>query len=365
VRSQTETTKRYRYTGKERDEESGLYYHGARYYATSIGRWASTDPIGVEAELELYSYGASNPIKMIDPTGNAPKRYEDQRGRDTAAKAREMKDNLEEAKKKGYVPDPMQKRAEDMAKKRGKTPIEQHHHKGVKQAAEAKLDPKKMGDPMSSVWSTKRDPIVQAGIGDEPVWDPNFKGKKRTPHNVAKELDLAEQKERPKTAKGLEDAAAASKWRLPDTADLSERAKMDWTPSMPKGPPVDPATGEVLKPVPKPEVKVQVPASVPVPTSKGKKGFSSVLKVAGERAAKFAPGVGDAMGAAAVADEASKGNYRLATLEAIAMSPTPLAPVADTALLVEAVGWEIKEVIDPEQNAEQWAHENLPSWFGF
>jgi hypothetical protein len=72
---------------------------------------------------------------MIDPTGNAPKRYEDQRGRDTAAKAREMKDNLEEAKKKGYVPDPMQKRAEDMAKKRGKTPIEQHHHKGVKQAA--------------------------------------------------------------------------------------------------------------------------------------------------------------------------------------------------------------------------------------
>jgi RHS repeat-associated protein len=33
VRSQTETAKRYRYTGKERDEESGLYYHGARYYA--------------------------------------------------------------------------------------------------------------------------------------------------------------------------------------------------------------------------------------------------------------------------------------------------------------------------------------------
>jgi hypothetical protein len=32
VRSQTETPKRYRYTGKERDEESGLYYHGARYY---------------------------------------------------------------------------------------------------------------------------------------------------------------------------------------------------------------------------------------------------------------------------------------------------------------------------------------------
>ena len=36
--------KRYRYTGKERDEETGLNYHGARYYAPWLGRWMSTDP---------------------------------------------------------------------------------------------------------------------------------------------------------------------------------------------------------------------------------------------------------------------------------------------------------------------------------
>ena len=47
VRSQTETPKRYRYTGKERDEESGLYYHGARYYAPWLGRWTSCDPAGL------------------------------------------------------------------------------------------------------------------------------------------------------------------------------------------------------------------------------------------------------------------------------------------------------------------------------
>lgn len=35
--------KRYRYTGMERDEESGLNYHGARYYAAWLGRWASLD----------------------------------------------------------------------------------------------------------------------------------------------------------------------------------------------------------------------------------------------------------------------------------------------------------------------------------
>src|SRR5205823_1053382 len=46
-RNQTETSKRYRYTGKERDEESGLYYHGARYYSPWLCRWTTTDPIGV------------------------------------------------------------------------------------------------------------------------------------------------------------------------------------------------------------------------------------------------------------------------------------------------------------------------------
>ena len=38
--------KRYRYTGKERDEETGLYYHGARYYAPWLGRWTACDPVG-------------------------------------------------------------------------------------------------------------------------------------------------------------------------------------------------------------------------------------------------------------------------------------------------------------------------------
>ena len=45
VASQTDLPKRYRYTGKERDEENDLYYHGARYYAPWLGRWtAATRP---------------------------------------------------------------------------------------------------------------------------------------------------------------------------------------------------------------------------------------------------------------------------------------------------------------------------------
>jgi RHS repeat-associated protein len=70
VRSQTDTSKRYRYTGKERDEESGLYYHGARYYAAWLGRWISADPAGLLDGLCLYQYGRNNPINFSDSSGH-------------------------------------------------------------------------------------------------------------------------------------------------------------------------------------------------------------------------------------------------------------------------------------------------------
>ncbi|WP_271589181.1 SpvB/TcaC N-terminal domain-containing protein [Bradyrhizobium sp. CCBAU 53415] len=69
VRNQTETAKRYRYTGKERDEESGLYYHGARYYAVWLGRWTAADPAGLVDGPNPYVYGRSNPLNFTDSTG--------------------------------------------------------------------------------------------------------------------------------------------------------------------------------------------------------------------------------------------------------------------------------------------------------
>ncbi|MDP9350372.1 MAG: RHS repeat-associated core domain-containing protein, partial [Chloroflexota bacterium] len=69
VRSQTQTPKRYRYTGKERDEESGLYYHGARYYAPWLGRWTSCDPAGLVDGPALYAYAVNNPPRLVDRQG--------------------------------------------------------------------------------------------------------------------------------------------------------------------------------------------------------------------------------------------------------------------------------------------------------
>jgi RHS repeat-associated protein len=69
VRSQTETPKRYRFTGKERDEENALYYHGARYYACWLGRWTAPDPQGLIDGNNLYRYVHNNPVRHSDPTG--------------------------------------------------------------------------------------------------------------------------------------------------------------------------------------------------------------------------------------------------------------------------------------------------------
>ncbi|HEX7312612.1 MAG TPA: SpvB/TcaC N-terminal domain-containing protein [Pyrinomonadaceae bacterium] len=72
VGARIETPKRYRYTGKERDEENDLYYHGARYYAPWVSRWIAPDPSGVKAGLNLYEHCHNNPVKFADDDGREP-----------------------------------------------------------------------------------------------------------------------------------------------------------------------------------------------------------------------------------------------------------------------------------------------------
>ncbi|MEV5313373.1 SpvB/TcaC N-terminal domain-containing protein [Streptomyces sp. NPDC052610] len=61
--------KRFRFAGRERDDETGLYYVGARYYAPWLGRWTSPDPAGFVSGLNLYVYCGNSPGSRIDPDG--------------------------------------------------------------------------------------------------------------------------------------------------------------------------------------------------------------------------------------------------------------------------------------------------------
>jgi len=63
-----------RFTGKEIDEETGLYYYGARYYSPTLGRFIQADIVRGTLDdplsLNRYAYVKNNPLKYVDPTGN-------------------------------------------------------------------------------------------------------------------------------------------------------------------------------------------------------------------------------------------------------------------------------------------------------
>jgi RHS repeat-associated protein len=64
------SARRYRYVGLERDDETGLYAMGARYYAAWLGRWTSADPLGIGADGPgVYNYTRGSPVNRVDPGG--------------------------------------------------------------------------------------------------------------------------------------------------------------------------------------------------------------------------------------------------------------------------------------------------------
>lgn len=77
-----EYTNRYKFNGKELDEETGFYYYGARYYNPKFSIWLSVDPL---AEVTMHPYSAfnNNPIRYNDPTGmiaEDPSTHTDEQG---------------------------------------------------------------------------------------------------------------------------------------------------------------------------------------------------------------------------------------------------------------------------------------------
>jgi RHS repeat-associated protein len=63
----------YLFNAKELDEETGLYYYGARYYEPRVSLWYGADPMQEKYPgVSTYAYCVQNPVKFIDPDGNEP-----------------------------------------------------------------------------------------------------------------------------------------------------------------------------------------------------------------------------------------------------------------------------------------------------
>jgi RHS repeat-associated protein len=62
-------TNPFRYTARESDTETGLYYYRARYYDPGTGRFLSEDPIGFNAGSDFYTYVGNSSTNFLDPKG--------------------------------------------------------------------------------------------------------------------------------------------------------------------------------------------------------------------------------------------------------------------------------------------------------
>jgi len=59
----------FRYTARESDTETGLYYYRARYYDSATGRFLSEDPLQLGAGINYYAYAGNHATQAADPTG--------------------------------------------------------------------------------------------------------------------------------------------------------------------------------------------------------------------------------------------------------------------------------------------------------
>jgi RHS repeat-associated protein len=89
--------KRYRHSGKERDDETGFCYYGARYSAPWLGRWLSADPAGFVDGPNLYAFTRNNPIRLVDADGRQSDEEQTPAQKAAEAKAAEERSIKEEA----------------------------------------------------------------------------------------------------------------------------------------------------------------------------------------------------------------------------------------------------------------------------
>jgi len=220
--------KRYRYTGKERDEESGLFYHGARYYAPWLVRWTSCDPTTLDAGINLYRFVDNNPIRYSDSLGLAPAdkvetddlvrqrtNYDPVKGSAEYTSA-ELANKSGTTHQKARGPGARSKRHTEYVQSGGGK-IQAHHYADVKSAEGVGLNTDIMNEKNRMINVHSRKDLIVKGQGTADLPHTHHKSLQDIKDVVAGRLDP--------TKAGLVDASGETKFRTPNTIDQGDRLK--------------------------------------------------------------------------------------------------------------------------------------------
>ncbi len=327
VRSQTETAKRYRYTGKERDEESGFYYHGARYFAPWLGRWMSCEPAALIDGPNSYAYVRGNPIRMNDPSGMAGETdFSELHQVDNLAPLKDTRTPLAPASTPMSGPEARaygNKQAADFRSASGMNQgasVQAGHTAAARHAPESGIS--------KADWDKQQMQELHSRKGqglDVTVKDQSGKQSVKTCHTAQEGLidDAVERARKANAGKKLTpqgqlDAAAEVKWRtenipmdqrdvnaLRNSGSVSDDAAKFVKAEKTTGSEVLKEGGNVLKQT----------------VSAEKTGLKEGAKLLGTKAAKFVPFVGIGVGVGLVANDLRTGDYASAAWDAAEAIP--------------------------------------------
>lgn len=333
--------KRYRFTGKERDEESGLYYHGARYYAPWLIRWLNCDRLTFYQPQNLYSYVKNNPSifkdcqglsedKASNLSGNLQGQTNDVADSKTASRSEGFRSPYKEHERNLYKDEKLIKEHQtpgEIYKTATRNPVtgQADFSKKDYEELETYLNPE--ANAKAKTYASSIDPSGQKRLSDL---------------NSIK--DYQEHQKRVFT--GTE---KASHWS-DIIADRIQHAVNTGTNRAV-------ATGTALV------EHAQVLGKIPLQEA-GKKvaEYSKTLQkigagvseVVAKKGGKLLPGIGIGVGLTLAASEAQAGNYAGAFVEAAGASEIPyVAQAADIGSLAADIAWVFKEALDPEMEMEQ------------
>lgn len=383
VRNQAETPKRYRYTGKERDEESDLFYNGARYYAPWLGRWTACDPSGTVDGLNLYAYVRNNPIVIHDPAGRSGKKatanYGDMKTHGSQGAA--IWEGTKRLSEHEHIRARINLYLQPMDPLTGHSPYD----KAAYGRSMTLTIPKDMANAKTKMDLALRDKLKDAlkkGVVSE---------------DLVKEMDIEADinrtiaardqaiRARQAAGKGINDLKSISNAQITETAHL-QQSELFHVGKSQKSPIAGASADEIDKAVDvlddkasdaaKPAAKAETAAAktekavvkaetaaVKTETkalkvgSEGlevatKQGGKTILKKLGTKALKVIPFVGIGAGVTSMGVEASQGNYGTATLDAVGLIPV-VGDVVDAGRLGVAIGEATTEALGIDKVATE------------